>query len=364
VGAVAEGGEVAFTAEIGSNRAQGVFFDFIDAVVAVALPGETAAGGWRFAERPGGVGGIAAPVSMNRSGDLAFAADLLREEETGSGTFLWERATGGLTAISLPGMAAPDGSLVGSTRSPASINDRGAVAFSVELLGPDGTPGEAILLRTPERGAVIARTGDPAPGGGFFTRVGRPSLASGGQVAFEGEVVREDERARGIFLWDGQRLDTAVAAGMRLPGGMLGDLREPRLNENGDLVFFGDTEGVSVYLVRETRVSRLAGPGTEPSGAARVVRVVTGDGALVLNQRGMVALILELEESSGAGVFVHHQDGLWPVALPGTFLAGIGPMDDVGPTVALSDAGHVCFQAELADGEVVLVLATPVPGGG
>ena len=66
------------------------------------------------------------------------------------------------------------------------------------------------------------------------------------------------------------------------------------------------------------------------------------------------------ERASAAGAWA----GLTPVALPATFLAGVGPVDTVGEAVAVNDAGQVAFQAELADGEMALVLATPAPSGG
>jgi len=56
-------------------------------------------------------------------------------------------------------------------------------------------------------------------------------------------------------------------------------------------------------------------------------------------------MLLKLEEPDAAGVFVRQQGALWPVALPGTLLAGVGPVDDVGTTVALDDQGQVAFEA-------------------
>jgi hypothetical protein len=147
-------------------------------------------------------------------------------------------------------------------------------------------------------------------------------------------------------------------------GGVFRDVAPPRLNNRGDLVFFGDTGEWGVYLAQEGRLTRLVGPGMLLPGGARVGTLVTGEGSLALNQEGAVAMALQPEKMAAAGIFLYQGGALWPVALPGTILAGIGPLDNVGPDLALNDRGQVAFQAELAGGRVALVLASPVPSGG
>jgi hypothetical protein len=147
-------------------------------------------------------------------------------------------------------------------------------------------------------------------------------------------------------------------------GGVFRSVEEPRLNDRGVLAFFGETGDRAVYLAREGQISRLVGPGTLLPEGARVGTLITGAGSLALNQEGAVLMTLRPENRAGAGIFLYQDGALWPVALPGTILAGIGPLDDVGPDLALNDHGQVAFQADLADGHTALVLATPVPSGG
>jgi hypothetical protein len=106
----------------------------------------------------------------------------------------------------------------------------------------------------------------------------------------------------------------------------------------------------------------VAGPGTPLPGGASAGAVVAGDSSLSLNRDGVLAMVLNTTGSSASGLFLYLRGELWSAAMPGTILAGIGPLDRVGPTIALSESGQVAFQAEPADGQAVLVLATPVQG--
>jgi hypothetical protein len=363
-GAMGNEGEVAYIAGVDSGGAEGLFLDTVDGMFTIAGPGAEAADGWHFATMPGPIGGIASPVSMNAAGNLVFTADLIRDDQTGSGTFLWKQDTGMLTALTLPGQVAPGG-VFGSARSRASIADNGDVAFAAALTAPGGQVAEGVFLLSQGGITPVALAGDPEPGGGALVRASRPTVNDHGVVALQAEVTREGRSIASAFLWRGTRLAAVAEAGMPAPaGGVFRDVAPPRLNNRGDLVFFGDTGEWGVYLAQEGRLTRLVGPGMLLPGGARVGTLVTGEGSLALNQEGAVAMALQPEKMAAAGIFLYQGGALWPVALPGTILAGIGPLDNVGPDLALNDRGQVAFQAELAGGRVALVLASPVPSGG
>jgi hypothetical protein len=362
-GAIGGQSQVAYVAGVGSRGAEGLFLDTLGTVTPVARPGGEAGDGWLFAEQPGVIGGIASPVAMNAAGDLVFAADLTRATEQGSGVFRWDWQTGELTALSLPGQAAPNGAVFGNTRSPAGINDQGDVAFAAELTAAGGGA-EGLFLFSDGQIKSIVQPGDSEPGGGKFALATRPSLNAPGQVAFRGDVIREGRRSTGIFLADSAGLRVIADQGQAAPeGGTFLEAREPHLNDHRELAFLGNTGEWAVYLANAVRVTRLAGAGTILPGGARVRTVITTNGSLALNQAGAVAMLLKLEQPEAAGIFVWQEGTLWPVVLPGTLVAGVGPIDDVGTTVALNDQGQIAFEAELADGEVALVLATPVTAG-
>jgi hypothetical protein len=368
--AVSEQSDVAYIAGVGSRGARGLFLDTLADVVPIVSPGQDAAEGWRFAEQPGALGGIAAPVAVSAAGDIAFAADLTRDDQRGSGVFRWARETRTLVAVALPRAPAPGEAVFGDARAGVAFDALGAVLFSASLQPPEGAtdgPAEGLFRFSAggEIGSLIL-PGDPEPGGGRFVRAGRPSANRAGQIAFEAEVARNGQRRAGIFLAEGARLRSVVEAGALLPGGdLLRAMREPHLNERGDVLFLGDAGEWAVYLARAGTLTRLVGPGSALPDGKRVGQVVAGPASLSVAPGGQAALVLRPEDQpESAGVYLSGPGGLTAVALPGTFLAGVGPIDAVGEAVALNDGGQVAFQAELADGDIALVLATPVPSGG
>jgi hypothetical protein len=363
-GALGNEGEVAYVAGVDSAGGEGLFLDTVDGVFAIAGPGAPAAEGWQFAPMPGALGGIASPISMNAAGDLVFTADLVRGDQPGSGAFLWKQDTRMLSALALPGQGTPWG-IFGNARSRASIADNGDVAFAADLTTPGGQGAEGVFLRSQGGITPVALPGGPEPGGGTFVRASHPMVNDQGVVAFQAEVTREGRSRAGAFLWSATRLAAVAEAGMPAPeGGVFRGVAPPRLNNRGDLAFFGDTGEWAVYVARKGQLTRVVGPGMPLPGGARVGALVAGDGSLALNQVGALGLVLHSETMAAAGVFLCQGGALWPVALPGTILAGIGPLDNVGPDLALNDRGQVAFQAELAGGQVALVLASPVPGSG
>lgn len=364
-GALGNEGEVAYVAGVGPGGAQGLFLDTIDGALAIAGPGLDTAQGWQLAAMPGDLGGIASPVSMNAAGDIVFAADLTRADQTGAGTFLWKPKTAALTALALPGQAAPGAAIFGNAGVRAGIADNGDVAFTAELPADGGGVGAGVFLLSQGRITPVARPGDPEPGGGTFVRASHPSVNDHGMVAFQADVSRGSQSATGIYVWNGSHAAVVAETGVQAPeGGVFRAAEEPRLNNSGDLAFFGDSGEWAAYLARGGLLTRLVGPGSLIPGGSRVGMVVAGEGSLALNQEGAVAMVLKPENSQAAGIFVYQRGVLWPVALPHSILAGIGPLDNVGPDLALNDQGQVAFQAELADGEVALVLASPLPSGG
>src|SRR5205823_3308762 len=212
---------------------------------------------------------------------------------------------------------------------------------------------------------VIVRPGDPEPGGGTFLRASFPSVNGRGGIAFQADVRRDGIISTGLFLRDGVRLTTVADDGTVTPDGQrFSAAREPHLNDQTDLAFTGDSGEEAIYLSENGRLSRVAGPGTTLPYGAQAGTVVSGEGSLALNQKGALAMVLKLAGQEAAGLFLYQRGALWAAAMPGTILAGIGPIDNVGPAIALSESGQVAFQAELAGGDVALVLATPVLGGG
>jgi hypothetical protein len=360
--------DVLYAAGVGSRGAKGLFLDTLDEVLSIAAPGEEAADGWRFAEQPGVLGGVGLPVAMNGAGDIAFTADLNRDAETGAGVFLWERETHTLRAVALSGGPAPGGGTLGDARPGVAFDPSGAVLFSARIEGVADAvegPAEGLFRFLAGETASLVIPGDNEPGGGRFVRAGHPSANSSGKIAFEAAVLRDGRLHSGIFVAEEGRLRSLVEVGALLAdGSTFRGVREPRIDRSGAVTFLGDTGEWAIYQANLEGQPRLAWPGMPLPDGDRVSHVADGPGSLAVSQGAAMALVLRLEEAEASGVFLHGHDGLNPVALPGTFLAGVGPVDNVGDAVALSEGGDVAFQAELADGQIALVLATPVPSGG
>src|SRR3989442_2561360 len=88
------------------------------------------------------------------------------------------------TGQAAPGGGAFDRFSVESLPIVAPINGKGQVAFFATVLR--GRAGEGFFLATGKQIAKVAAEGDPAPGGGVFSRFGRhpiPALNEAGELA-------------------------------------------------------------------------------------------------------------------------------------------------------------------------------------
>jgi hypothetical protein len=366
-GAINEKGEVAFIVDYNEGDSEGLYLATDQGLIPIVEPGKPATDGWTF-EAHGPIGMIIGPVSMNASGDIAFGADIKKGNTTSSANFVWHRSTQSLTAVNLPGDPAPGGGNFGDVPGQAwtSLNDRGDVLFEALVPNASGDQELGLFLRTADgKTSAIVRPGDKSPEGGVFSlpKRARGTLNVSGQIAFRANVDMGGTTWTGVYLYQDGKITPVATPAINAPGaGKFQEARDPHINNKGQIAFLGDTgSGFGVYLYDNGQIKALGTPAMDLPGGGKLEGAGGSECALALNQAGAVAVVLMSD--NGAGVYVFHDGKVDVVARDGMDLPGVGMLDTVpgDKCAAISNLGHVAFQAELKDGKVALVLATPVP---
>ena len=362
------------------------------------------------------------PWSVNKYGDLAFAADFTNDPHQtcgvllpsdGEGAFL--SRDGQITNLALTGNPAPGGGtfsygVLGYT----AINDPGdiAVVLGLEPFTPADLEGfnKAGLYHfshtTQRLTAVVVPGVTAAPGFGVFQSTGQhASLNSFGHIAFPG-VVRTTkgtgaDLGQGIFLaGENGHFSTIVAPGDPAPGGGVFNFAvNPWINDRGDIAFgahvatddcipvsgFGPACSESIYVKSGTTgvVESIAHQGAPAPGGGHY-QYAWGP---VLNDQGDIVFMGELGNQAppppGAprGIFLHSGRTTAAIARPGDSMPGGGRIATVNPTAivgnySLNNRGEVSFIASLEGGDsglyvhsgtslhVVVRTGTRIPGVG
>jgi hypothetical protein len=122
----------------------------------------------------------------------------------------------------------------------APVNGNGDVAFFATL--SRGASDEGIFLQRRGRILTVAREGDRVPGVGRLSGFGKhptPALSDNGTVAFAAAVAG-GRAVEGIFAWSAGRLRAVATTGSPAPGmpsSVLAGLDVPAVNARGDVVF-------------------------------------------------------------------------------------------------------------------------------
>src|SRR5205085_2601227 len=110
--------------------------------------------------------------------------------------------------------------------------------FSAWVSTPDGL--ERGTFVADKKGAIttVAYPGDPAPGGGVFTRAGTPDINNGGDVSFRGTASTDSSGAWEIFVRRSATgaIQAITTTGQAAPGGGVfasGDAHH--INDPGDV---------------------------------------------------------------------------------------------------------------------------------
>jgi hypothetical protein len=200
--------QVAFIASVtGGSATKGVFLVTDGVAAPVALVGDPApdSGGASYADFGG--------VSLDVDGAVAFAATL-SGGSAGGGLFLVD--AGGVRAVAVAGDPAPSG--VGSYAGVPfldrhGLNDQGTLGFASQLSG--GSASWGAFTDAGGSAAVVAVSGDPAPGtGASFSVFGPPALNQAGEAAF---LASTSEGFVGAFLATATAISPLAVESFDLP---------------------------------------------------------------------------------------------------------------------------------------------------
>jgi len=154
--------------------------------------------------------------TINNRGVVAFPATLDHGPVMGGIFVTGSRDLRMLTSVGAP---APDGQMMLRFSDRLAIDDDDNIAFTTHL-GSIGDVGDEAVIRVNTAGlAMIAKSGDAAPGGGKFSGFSQwPSAGPIGRIAFVG-AVEGGPGPIGIFTWQAGVLNRIVLAGEKLPEG-------------------------------------------------------------------------------------------------------------------------------------------------
>jgi hypothetical protein len=333
-----------------------------DALHAVVHSGDAAPGGGRFDrfDVPGQP--LLAPV--NARGQVVFYATALRSNVR-DGLFMADE--GRVRKIVAYGDAVPGGgTLVEFAHPLPALNASGHVAFAAQIAGGRAT--EGIFLAGDTGLQVIALAGEDAPAlpNGVLVGFDAPALNDNDELTFVAAVRRGRDMLDVLYFWNGRRLQKVVAEGERLLriGGTMDKIGTPALNNNGVIAFPAailkgpSPAGIFVAGARDLRLLVAAGD-----------RVPNG---MILRFSEHVAI--DGEDAIGFGAFVGGDgtgreavlwagsDGVMELAHEGEPAPGGGRYAGFGPWPTAASDGAAAFIAALDGGPGPLAAFSAVAG--
>jgi hypothetical protein len=264
--ALNDDGTVVFVAAISDGRAvEGLFAARNGRIRPIALSGSAAPG-----VTSGVVAGLDAPA-INARGDVAFLASIRRGRETIEAVLL---STGGrLQKIVAQGDPAPAGGVFAGFGPPA-LNRAGTVAFGAAVEGK-AVPGGIFAARAGQLRMLLG-AGDETPVGGIFAKFSeRLGLDDRGAIAFHG-LLKAAPVAAAIFVIEEQRPRVVARLGDPAPGG--GTFSNfglwPAMSAGGRIGFAASVDGgpspVVVVRAGPDGLQRVVGVGDALPNGARI----------------------------------------------------------------------------------------------
>jgi hypothetical protein len=155
-------------------------------------------------------------------------------------------------------------------------------------------------------------------------------------------------------------------------GGRFRFASAPRINNSGEIAFFGDLteppaigQRAGLFIYSSGHVVAVLRPGDAMPGGGNALTASSSVGDFALNNRGEIAANISLDtdvDGDGKpdnGVYIGSRGGaLSLVARTGTVIPSIGTVVSV-TKATINDRGQVAFAAQLSDGRTVLLVATP-----
>ncbi len=348
------GGQVAFQGSLSTGNA-GIFLSAEGSLTSIVRPGDSSPEGDAFS--------LAFGPSINAAGQVAFASRL---NNSPGNIYLFSEGKITRMAGSGDAVARDPRFLLGFSDA---INSAGTVISE----GASFPGGYGVYDNNPNS---IARTGDPAPGGGVFVSTFNASVNDNGDVVFLGAL---STLGTGVFVSSGGTLNRLAATGDPAPTGgtFLSFFNLPSINNLVQVAFPADVTAPGrsgIFLSSEAGIAPLVqiGDAAPGGGTFSLLRFAW------LNDAGQVAFLGNVTPPGRSGVFLWSGGAIRAVAQVGDSAPGGGTFTSFfgaffGP--AINSSGHVAFRADLSNGEGVFLFTDgtlsriahsgdPVPGGG
>jgi hypothetical protein len=288
-------------------------------------------------------------ILLPQSGDtVVFRTEFLGSEEA-----YYEVGPGGLSPIVIEGQAAPGTDAVfDSIRASMRVSAAGEIAFFATLSGGTSTSSNSTGIWSGSAGdlALVARQGEPAPGGDgdtWFILDSYPRISPSGTVGFASVLFGSNGYAG---VWTG-----APVPGLPSAFAPLSDYRSAFLSENDELLFleFNSASGYPMRLraglpddFRTVISDGDEAPGLPPGV---VVRASWPWLEARMNRRRQVAFRTETqEEPRRLGLWSEGSGVLELLALQGEVAPGTGGLHfDEIEAFEVNDLGQTAFVADL-----------------
>jgi hypothetical protein len=288
---------------------------------------------------------------VNAGGQVAFLSEL---GESLGGAYLWS----GDSIARVAGHGDPiDREPKFLDSSPLGIDGAGQVLFVADVF-----PGNyGLFLGNPT--SVVARVGDPAPGGGALDYLDTiwPAINDSGQAVFTAAATSiTTSYALGVYSFAQGTLTRIAAPQDPAPGGgsFLSFTGPVSINRSGDVSFvayasFPSPSGVYLFSGSAFR-SLVALGGSAPGGGA-----FSKFAFLSLNDRPQVAFAAAVTLPGRSGFFIWSQDMVTPIAQSGDPAPGGDffdlPFDSnvilTSLEPSLNNSGDVAFGGSLSSGD-------------
>jgi hypothetical protein len=216
-----------------------------------------------------------------------------------------------------PGQAVPGGGTVTDATN-FSISNGGAAYIASLSNVPAGKGDEGIYSVTVAGTQEIVRTGETAPGGGTIT-----GIADIPRINTEGDVlgyVTIDNTQSALLEGNGTSLRTVASYGMSLPdGGLLSSAEFDRLNNQGDVAFWGYEQDSSngVFISKEDgTLSEIVKTGMNAPGETNTI---LGLSSGAINDNDQVLIQADISgpgygTGANTGIYRGSTDGLVTIA--------------------------------------------------
>jgi hypothetical protein len=195
-----------------------------------------------------GGGNTWSPTGLNNNGVVGWVVDPSDKSTGPHYVVAFDSVANTYTIVARPGDPAPGGGTYEDgpatvSRMIADINDLNQVAFENGRPGADGMDHAAVYMYDlkAKKGTLLAGPDVKTSDGKTLTDAGWPSINNNSEVVFTGSL---DGNAAGIYQADAKGTVTAIIpAGSTIDGQKIGSARWARNNNRGDVVAVVDLNG-------------------------------------------------------------------------------------------------------------------------